>query len=43
MVVVLQRRDEVKRWTFLTGRLRRSRRGLVREEVMMAWARGGRG
>ncbi len=42
MVVVLHRRDEVKPWTFLTERRRRSRRGLVRE-VIVAWARGDRG
>ena len=39
LVLVLHGRDEVKRWTFLTERWRRSQR----EENMMAWARGGRG
>lgn len=38
VLVVLHRRDEVKRWTFLTERRRRSRRGFVRE-VMEAWGR----
>ena len=41
LLVLHGRCGEVKRWTFLTERWRRSRRGFVREEMMIARARGG--